>query len=56
MAHKDFDILVHMGLRLNIHPKRVRSQFHQGDVRTQRIARVLIHIERTIGGMKNSVM
>ena len=59
-ADKDFDtenILVPMGLRLNIPPQRVRSQFREGDVvRTPRIARVLIHVERAIGGMKNSVM
>ena len=59
-ADKDFDIediLVPMGLQLNIPPQRVRSQFREGDaVRTQRIARVLIHVERAIGGMKNSVM
>ena len=59
-ADKDFDIedlLVPMGLRLKIPPQRVRRQFREGDVvRTQRIARVLIHVERAIGGMKNSVM
>ena len=60
MADKDFDIqdiLVPIGLRLIIPSQRMRSQFREGDVvRTQRIARVLIHVERAIGGMKNSVM
>ena len=59
-ADKDFDIediLVPMGLRLNIPLQRVRRQFREGDVvRTQRIARVFIHVERANGGMKNSVM
>ena len=59
-ADKDFNIeniLVPMGLRLNIPPQRVSSQFREGDVvRTQRVARVLIHVERAIGGMKNSLM
>ena len=51
------DILVPMGLQLNIPLQHVRSQFREGDVvRTQRIARVLIPVERAIGGMKNSVM
>ena len=59
-ADKDFnikDILVPMGLRLNILPQRVRSQFREGDVvLTHCIVRVLIHVERAIGGIKNSVM
>ena len=59
-ADKDFDIddiHVPMGLQLDIPPQRVRSQFREGDVvQPQHIARVLIHLERAIGGMKNSVM
>ena len=59
-ADRDFDmedILVPMGLRLNIPPQRVMSQFRGGDVaQTQRIAQVLIHVEHANGGMKNSVM
>ena len=59
-ADKDFDIediLVPMCLRLNIPPQRVSSQFREGDVvRTQRIARVLIHVKHAIGGMNNLVM
>ena len=59
-ADKDFnikDILVPMGLRLNILPQRVRSQFREGDVvLTHCIVRVLIDVERAIGGIKNSVM
>ena len=59
-ADKDFDIediLVPMGLRLNIPPQRVDGQFREGDVvRIKGIARVLIYVEREIAGMKNSVI
>ena len=59
-ADKDFNIegiLVPMGLRLDIPSQRVRSQFREGDIaQPQRSAQVLIHVERAIVGMKNSVM